>query len=259
MTELDEKIRTLTGFVPNTQIEENDIFIVGYMKSGTTWFRNLVAGAVFGFNPALVPFPFVYDLVPNHGPKKPYIKRYCSPMYLKSHSFPVPEYRRVVYLLRDGRDVLVSLYHHLRTVQQREIDFLELARGEDSFVRNYLWHKHVETWLTNPYQAEMLVIRYEDLHRDGLAQLRRFCEFVGIDRDDAFLAQVVEQSKFEKLRHKEETLGIGNHNWPEDRYFMRRGQIGSYKDEMPPDALEAFMREAGETLRRLGYLDTQEG
>ena len=46
-------------------------------------------------------------------------------------------------------------------------------------------------------------------------------------------------------------------NWPEDGKFMRRGIIGAYKDEMPPEVLDMFMSKAGPTLKRLGY-DTEE-
>ena len=35
--------------------------------------------------------------------------------------------------------------------------------------------------------------------------------------------------------------------------FVRRGRRGSFRDEMPPEVLDAFMAEAGPTLRELGY------
>lgn len=252
--ELDAKIRAATGLVSNRQLDASDVFIVGYMKSGTTWLRNLVAGVIYGACSEYVPYSLVYDLVPNYGPKKPYYKRYRTPMFFKTHDFPEPQFKRVVYLLRDGRDVLVSLHKHLQAMRGKEIDFLNLARGQGAFTTNYKWHKHVEAWLKNPYQAQMLVIKYEDLKKDTLHELRRFCEFAGIERDDALLERVAVSATFEKMREKETRLGINNRGWPQDQFFVRRGQVGSHKDEMPPEVLEAFLQDAGDTLRRVGYL-----
>lgn len=39
--------------------------------------------------------------------------------------------------------------------------------------------------------------------------------------------------------------------------FFRRGQIGSYKDEMEPDVLDVFLDHARPTLEKFGYIDSQ--
>lgn len=250
----DERIRSLTGLVPNTELADEDVFIVGFMKSGTTWFSNLVAGVIYGANSEHIPYSLVRDLVSNHGARKPYYRRYCTPMFFRSHNFPRPDYKRVVYILRDGRDVMVSYFHYFRNLQRREIDFLKLVQGGEPMTPRWKWHHHVEAWLSNPYQADLLIIRYEDLKADPVRELRRFCAFVGVERDDAFLELVVRKASFESMRQKEARYGIGNPQWPTDRFFVRRGVVGSHKDEMPAEALEAFLQEAGDTLRKLGYL-----
>lgn len=253
--ELDKKIRALTHWVSRNELESDDVFIVGYMKSGTTWFRNLVAGVIYGLMSELTPYSVVWELVPNHGSAKLYYKRYSTPMYFRTHDFPRPEHRRVVYLLRDGRDVMVSLAHHLQAVEQEEVDLLQLARGKaPRFHGKYEWHKHVEAWLSNPYQAKILIIKYEDLKKDTLAELRRFCEFAGVQRDNEYLEKVVANTSFKKMREKEARFGFGRQHWPKDRLFVRRGLVGSHKDELSPEVLEVFLRRAGSTLGKVGYI-----
>ena len=253
--DLDEKIRALTNLHPNHHLEPNDVFIVGYMKSGTTWFRNLAASVIYGLDSPHVPFSVVWDLIPNHGPMKPYYKRHHNPTYFKVHDSPRPQYRRVVFLVRDGRDVVVSLAHHLRSVYEAEIDLAQLAKGHYSgFGRKYAWVDHAEGWLANPYGAEMITIRFEDLKADPMAHLRRFCDFVGLERDDDALARAVKFASFDEMREREQRLGMDYRTWPKDKPFVRRGEVGSHKDEMPPEVLEEFLREAGGTLRKLGYL-----
>jgi hypothetical protein len=157
-----------------------------------------------------------------------------------------------VYLLRDGRDVIVSYYHYLVAQYGDRFSFDWLVREGDD--KGHKWHEHVEAWLANPYNADMLVIRYEDLKSDGLWELRRLCEFIDRHESDQFLAAVYEHASFENMRQKE-TWDRWDHRpwWPRDRHFVRRGTVGSYKDEMPPEVLDAFLAQAGDTLQRCGY------
>lgn len=160
----------------------------------------------------------------------------------------------MVYLLRDGRDVMVSYYHFLRNTRQ-EVDFLEMVRtGRGLFPCK--WHEHVEACLANPYGAEMLVIRYQDLKTDAVSELNRFCAFVGIDRSRAYLEMMAESASFPKMRHREEMMGRSGviDQWIEGRYFARRGVVGSHKDEMPAEVLDAFLEDARPTLQQAGYL-----
>jgi hypothetical protein len=254
--ELEKKVYSLTHQVPNHQLDPSDVFLVGYMKSGTTWFRNLIAGAVYGVVSEHVPYAIIWELVPNHGPTKPFYKRYGTPMYFKVHDFPRPQYKRVVFLVRDGRDVIVSLAHHLKNVYKDDVDMAALAKGSaPQFSIQYEWYKHAEAWLANPYGADMITVKYEDLKADPARELRRFCQFARIERDDAAIERAVAAASFDRMRDKEARLGMDYRTWPKDRPFVRRGKVGSHEDEFPPAVLQAFMRDAGDTLRKLGYLD----
>lgn len=255
MTNLNEKIRAqisaLTGLAHLSETVTEDVFIVGHPKSGNTWFQNLVAGVIYGVDPEYAPYALIRDLVPGHLPK--YYKRYATPMFFKSHHSPRPQYQRVIYLVRDGRDVMVSYFHHLRAGRNKTVDFLKVVQGQE-VPWPYKWHEHVESWLSNPHQAQMLLIKYEDLKHDTVKELQRFCGFVGVERDETFLQHVARKASFETLRKKEINFGIAYPNWSPEQLFMRRGQVGSHKDEMPAEVLEVFLRDAGDTLRKLGYM-----
>lgn len=251
---LDSRIRSVTRLVPITEFVEEDVFIVGYPKSGNTWVQNLVAGVIYGVDPEHAPDTLIQELVPDVHYKH-YYKRYWTPMFFKSHHLPRPEYRRVVYLLRDGRDVMVSYFRHRTDLEGRRVDFLKMVRnGEGLFPCK--WYEHVEAWLRNPYNANMTIIKYEGLKRNPIDELSKFCTFVGIERHDSFLKRIIEGCTFAKMRQKETQFGWDNtaNKWSQDKFFVRRGKIGSYKDEMPPDVLEAFLLEAVESLKRCGYL-----
>src|ERR1700736_1114533 len=172
-----EEIDRRAGLSPIDQRDSQDIFIAGYPKSGNTWVQNLVAAVVFGVDPQLAPDNLIQDLVPDvHSCR--YYRRYSTPTYFKTHDLPRPEYRRVIYLLRDGRDVMVSYYHHLRALNGDGIDFQEIVRTGKHLTPSK-WHEHVNAWRSNPFEAEMLTVKYEDLLENPIQELRRVCHFAG--------------------------------------------------------------------------------
>jgi hypothetical protein len=245
-----EPARAPTGWQPICATDPADIFIVAYPKSGITWLQNMVAAAIFGLDPEHTPDALVQDLVPDVH-YKPFYKRYRTPTFFKTHHLPRPDYRRVVYLLRDGRDAMVSYWHHLQALSGRRIDLAAMLSAGELFPCP--WHDHVEQWTANPHDADMITIRYEDLKADPVTALVRLCDFAGESRDRSVLASVAEKCSFEAMRAREQRLGWDNPDWPKDRPFVRRGIAGSYKDEMPAETLALFLAEAGETLRKVGY------
>ncbi|MDB6057814.1 MAG: Sulfotransferase, partial [Verrucomicrobiales bacterium] len=119
--------RTPKGYTPIDEFQPEDVFIVGYPKSGNTWFQNLISGLIYGVDSRLCPTRLVNDIVPDVHFNE-YYHRYSTPMFFKSHSLPRPDYRRVVYLLRDGRDAMVSYFHYLEAIEKKQLDFLALVK-----------------------------------------------------------------------------------------------------------------------------------
>ncbi len=246
------------GRTPVGAFDPRDVFLVGFPRSGHTWMQNLLAGICCGLDARLASDALVEELVPDLHRATSY-RRYQTPMVFKSHSLPRPDFRRVIYLLRDGRDAVVSLYHYLRHMRpEGPPDFATLAR-DGWYAAGFpyeAWHTHVGAWLANPHGAEILTVRYEDLVADALPQLRRVCAFVAQPRDDAFLARVIEQCSFRNLQARERTTGWADaRHWRSDpqTLFFRRGQAGCYRDEMPPEVLAAFLETNAAMLQTCGY------
>jgi hypothetical protein len=228
----------------------DDIFIAGYPKSGNTWMQCLIAGVLFGLDTRLTPDSLVQTLVPDTHLQKFY-KRFLTPTFFKTHSLPQSAYKKVIYLARDGRDVMVSYFHFLSAFGNRPA-FLELVTtGQGLFPCR--WHEHVETWMANPHSAQMMVVRYEALKRDPVPVLEEICHFADLERERSLLEKVAQNSTFEAMRERERELGWENAAWPRDKAFMRRGVVSSFQDEMPQPVLQAFMASALPAMKLLGY------
>jgi hypothetical protein len=241
-----------TGLLPIDDFRPTDILIVGYPKSGNTWMQYLMSSAAYGIDVASAPDSLIQDLVPDVHFKK-FFKPYFPITFFKSHFMPRPDYRRVIYLLRDGRDAMVSYLHYVEGLKGEKIDFLQLVKAKEWLFPG-AWHDHVEQWLANPHKAEMIVVRYEDLRKNTVGELRRICEFAGIQREQAVLETAAEKCSFSSMRKREDSFAWENPQIPKSQRFVRRGEVGSHKDEMPAAVLEAFLAEAGSTLRKTGYL-----
>jgi hypothetical protein len=235
-----------------TDSEPADVFIAGYPKSGNTWVQYLLVGSIFGSDVRLVPDSLVQDLVPDVHYKQFY-RRYLTPTFFKTHELPQSRHRRVVYLVRDGRDVMVSYFHHLSALGKSLDPVKSVTTGEGLFPCR--WHEHIDAWTANPYSAEMITISYEELKKDTVATLQMVCDFVGVERERTTLESAARNSTFEILRAKEQKFGWGEDSvWPKDKAFIRRGEVGSFKDEMSGEVLHAFMEQSKPVLQRLGYL-----
>jgi hypothetical protein len=235
-----------------SNLDPNDVIIVGYPKSGNTWSQVLISGAVYGFSPILTPDSIVQDLVPDVHDQIFY-RRYQVPMFFKSHHMPQPNYRRVVYLLRDGRDVMVSYLHHLRATMGNHVTLKDMVEsGKGLFPCR--WHEHVRAWKSNPYSADMITVRYEDLLNNAAHELERICTFAGVERPRDLIERIANESQFEKMKAREQRSGWANPEWPKDKAFVRKGKSGGWREEFPADCLDTFMQQSGDTLREYGYL-----
>lgn len=235
---------------PISESDASDIFIAGYPRSGNTWMQYLIAGATLGLDARLTPDPVVQSLIPDvHATR--FYRRFGTPTFFKTHHLPRAEHRRVIYLVRDGRDAMVSYFHFLAAFGEVQDPLRLVTTGEGLFPCR--WHEHVEAWLANPHGAEMMIVRYEALREDTVNQLQRICDFAGLERERSLLERVSQNSTFEAMRERERKLGWAG-SWPGDKAFVRRGIVGSFKDEMAESVLQAFMESSRLALKRLGYL-----
>ena len=160
----------------------DDVFLTSYPRSGNTWMRFLVGNLLHQEKP--VTFLNMERLVPDmykHSDRK--LRHLPRPRILKSHECFDPRYRRVIYIVRDPRDVVVSNYHW--EMKQRSMpDAYPIEQFVDGWmepvywVRVGSWGDHVTSWLsTRQGRPGFLLLRYEDMIADakpGVGQGARF-------------------------------------------------------------------------------------
>lgn len=238
-------------FYSITRSEPQDIFIVGYPKSGNTWLQHQLASLIFQIKADGLSDRLVQELVPKIGYKKFY-KRFLDWTCFATHTLPNPRFRKVIYLVRDGRDVMVSYFHMNRNLDL-DVSLEEMVlEGKGLFMGR--WQEHIEKWLDNPYDAQILFVKYEDMLQQPVKELERMCDFLALERTQKELVSVARGTSFKRMSKKEDQQGWDNKEWKTDRKFIRKGQAGNYLEEMPKKLQDAFEEDAKQALLHFNYL-----
>jgi hypothetical protein len=172
-----------------------------------------------------------------------------------------------VYIVRDPRDVAVSLAHHAghsvaRTTERMAAPtstFEETTHGITPQVPTQVgnWSDHARGWVEQQL-FPVLVVRYEDLHADPAHQLMRIARFGNIEPTGDAITAAVRAARFDRLREREEHEGF-NERSGAGRTFFRRGIAGGWRDELPAGLAEQIVRDHGEMMRWFGYLGGDRG
>lgn len=246
------KRNTTTHFDPR----ESDVFIFSYPRSGSTWVRFLLANLTRYDSEDPVDLHSVHRVIPDimQRAHREVLQAMPSPRLLKSDHPYDSRLKTVIYVLRDGRDVMVSYYHLLSGQGRFEGSFLELLDKED--LKPCLWHEHVESWLLRDNQDGLLLIRYEDLHRQTEVEVARMARFIGLPCDKAQLDWAVSNSGFETMHRVEAEKGRAFYA---DRRFLavRKGTIGDWGDHFDVAHKNVFKRYANRTLLQFGYVENE--
>lgn len=148
---------------------------------------------------------------------------------------------KVISILRNPRDVLVSFYHHSKTVKHYDLNYT-FDRFFDTFVAGKvpcgpIWKMYNDVYAyhtANPKTS--LLVFYEDMKKDLRKQIIRICVFLNKQPPATQSAweQFIDHLSVEKMRqnqtinrHDWDKLGLKNANGFE---FVRRGQANDWKN-----------------------------
>lgn len=230
------------------EIYHDDTFIVSYPKSGNTWVRFLLANALYP--EAEVDFHSIHELVPEVGEEDKRRSGLPLPRLLKSHAPYQPDYPRVIYILRDGRDVYTSYYHYRAPDLSNDTTFESFLRGSHWPTR---WGEHVKGWLDAADSTDsIMVVRFEDLKEDSASELKRMLSFLGKESiSEEQIHRAAKASSFENMRRLEREKGRRNEKVER---FVRKGEAGDWQNLFTDVARNIFKNREGDILTRLNYV-----
>ena len=245
----------------------DDVFLTSYPRSGNTWTRFLIGNLVYQNEP--VTFLTVERLVPDmYKSSDRVLRNLPRPRIVKSHECFDPRYRKVIYIVRDPRDVAVSNYHwelKLRSVRDGFPieDFVPRWMEPEFWPRIGSWGDHVTSWLsTRQGKKGFLLLRYEDLKKDPQRALAQVAEFLGIEPSLERLNRAVDLSSADnmrKLEKQESAQWVATTLTRQDKPFVRNATSGGWKAVLPEQTVVYIEKHWGHLMRNLGYELVTEG
>lgn len=245
----------------NLRVFPDDVFLVSYPKSGNTWTRFLVANLVY---PEKNPdFSNINNLLPDpEGMSKKNLERVPRPRILKSHHCFDPRFQKVIYIVRDPRDVVLSEYHF--DIKRRAIsEDYPVQQFVSRFLRGELnhpygtWGENAATWFyARRGDPRFLLVKYEDLQSQAMEEMGKIANFLSIPTAPERLAFAIEQSSAKRMRELEKKqwqLWSSTRETRQDKPFVRAAKSGGWKAELPESSIAEIELKWGGLMRETGY------
>jgi hypothetical protein len=234
------------GFLPPWRWRS--IFVLGHPRTGTNWMCQLLSH---------------YFGVPMN---RPWLRRtpHLEPVVLHLHRFAVVP-RRTVYMVRDGRDVTVSLYHKMlrdfgprvhREMARycaRPLTSENLRENLPGYIR-YLFEARppssisYDRHLRRARRLGLYTVRYEDMLERGEETLAGIVRHLsGGEADPARVRETLEANSFEKRAGRkpgQEDVGSAVH---------RKGVAGDWRNHFTREAGRVYDAHAGSELIAYRY------
>jgi aryl sulfotransferase len=260
------------------KFRDDDIVISTYAKSGTTWMQQIIAQMIFAGDPNLEVAdmsPWLDLRVPPKEVKLPIVEAQTHRRFLKTH-LPVDALvfspkARYLYIGRDGRDVVWSLYnHHVNAnavwysalndtpgrvgppIGPPPSDIRQYWRGwmdKDGFPFWPFW-ENVRSWWEIRELPNVLFVHFESLKRDMAAEMRRVAAFLDIAIDESRWPSIVEYCSFDWMkRNATKSVPLAGAFWDAGaEVFINKGVNGRWRDTLTSLEVAEYEARAAEEL-----------
>lgn len=249
----------------------DDILVCTPYKSGTTWMQMICALLVFQTPRLPLPLAEISYWMELHGaPAEEIHRRFAAQTHrriIKTHTpldgLPWQRRARHICVLRDPRDVIVSVMHHLKNSnpqadalfmqdmqEARELpedpnDFLRMWLTEGSFdwesdgAPYWSFFRHGYSFWQHRDQANIKMVHYNDLKSDLEGQMRDIAAYLEIAVPDRIWPDLVQAATFESMKaNADRTAPDTNFNmWKDNAAFFRSGTSGQWRDVLDERSL----------------------
>jgi hypothetical protein len=222
------------------------VWVASYPRSGNRFFRHTLK-LIYGQASVSV-----YSDGTDEGPQaqEVLLSNFAASedqMFVKTHDLPALDTYPTIYLLRDGRDSLVSYaWFHLtvdRKLEKADISptlFRQTLRDmmlnrESTFG---IWSDNIAAWTS---RSNTVVVRFENL----------------IANPDETVAEALATLKLRLPRICSSQMPTFAELRQDKPHLFRRGKIGSWQDEFPADLLDLFWQTHGDMMRQYGYCESE--
>lgn len=257
---------------------DDDIVIGTYAKAGTTWTQQIVSQLIFngeeGLNVGDMS-PWIDMRIPPKEEKLAAVEAQRHRRFVKTH-LPVDALvfspkAKYIYIARDGRDVLWSMYHHHANGNEEYykalnespglvgppmprcdlpvLDYFRRWLAQDGYPWWSFW-ENIRTWWDIRDLPNVMLIHFANLRNDLAGEMRAIAGSLEIPIDEARWAAIVEHCTFDYMKsHAELVAPLGGAVWEGGaKTFINKGTNGRWRDVLTEDDIARYERTAIDQL-----------
>ncbi|GFN76821.1 sulfotransferase 1c4 [Plakobranchus ocellatus] len=215
-------------------MREDDILLTGYTKSGSHWMveiLHMLTARTTNYSERLKEhdqLEFINDLDSlEHDPSPRVLNTNCYMAHLPEE---IAEKKvKIVHVIRNPKDVLVSMYFHMKQRAQEHFNFDNLLKG---YVQDfYLYASHqfdflrqIDQFLEANPGHPIIHIHFEDLKRDSFAVIQELAKFLELDASEEFLREVADAVRFDAMKKADQDRKL-----PPDTFQALCGKLQIYR------------------------------
>lgn len=262
------------------RFRDDDIVIATYGKAGTTWTQQIVGQLIFGGTehlPIHELSPWLDLRVPPKEVKLAGLEAQQNRRFIKTH-LPVDALvfsptAKYLYIGRDGRDVLWSMYNHHCKANDKWYEAINDTPGRvgppigrpdcevvpyfrrwlenDGYPFWSLWDS-VRSWWAVRDLPNVLLVHYASLKRDLPGQMRRIARFLDIPVEKDAWPAIIEHCSFDYMkRNAEDVTPLGGVVFEGGaKSFINQGTNGRWRDQLTTEDCAAYEARAVAELGR---------
>lgn len=260
------------------KFREDDIIISTYAKSGTTWMQQIVSQLIFNGQEGLEVAemsPWIDLRVPPKQVKIPAVEAQEHRRFIKTH-LPVDALvfspkAKYLYIGRDGRDVLWSLYNHHITANNIWYEALndtpglvgpKIGKPLDSIVDYYhewldkdgypwwsMW-ENVNSWWEIKDLPNVMFVHFAKLKEDMPGMIRKIASFLDISIDESKWNDILKHCSFDYMKdNATKSVPLGGAFWDGGaKTFIHKGTNGRWREVLTTEESEKYEKIATEKL-----------
>ncbi|ACM39858.1 MULTISPECIES: sulfotransferase domain-containing protein [Rhizobium/Agrobacterium group] len=255
---------------------DGDIVVASYAKAGTTLVQQIIAQLIFDQDDEVdvaAISPWIDSVYPDKKVKLDLIEAQTHRRFLKTHlpmdALIFSEKAKYIYVGRDGRDIVWSLFDHQNAARQDAqllldkeagpsgrlrvatppqssiTEFFDAWLDKDGFPFWPFW-ENLRSWWLARIVPNVLFVHYADLITDMAEQILRIAAFLEVPLSLDRLPRILHNCSLGHMRdHARRYVPHGAGLWKDDgKLFFNKGQNGRWIDILTPEANAKFEQHA---------------
>ncbi len=260
------------------KFRKDDIIIATYAKSGTTWLQQIVSQLIFNGEaglPVAEMSPWLDLRVPPKQVKLPEVEAQTHRRFIKTH-LPVDalvfsKKAKYIYIGRDARDVMWSMYNHHKNANELWYQALNETPGRvgppigpppesvTEYFRDWLardgypfwpFWQSTRSWWAIRNLPNVKFTHFEALKADMPGEIRKIAKFLDIRIDPDRWEDILLHCSFDYMKaHATPSVPLGGAFWDGGaETFIHKGTNGRWRDELSAADSRAYEKRARQEL-----------